>query len=65
MQNRVLDRLRRLVLDAGDLGTLDRAPGHEAALQELLKSRSEYSSENPTTFNALQTRPHLPPDFLG
>ena len=49
LQTRVLDRLRRLVLDGGELGSLDRPPGDEAALKELLKGRSEYSSDCPTT----------------
>ena len=44
-----MDRLRRLVVDFGELGTLDRPPSCEAALQELLKGRSEYSSDGPTT----------------
>ena len=49
LQREVLRRVDYLSKLCQDIGSLPRVPGTEAALKELLRGRSEYGSEAPTT----------------
>ena len=67
LQAEVLQRIHLLAQDSGNLGSLERVPSSEAALQALLKGKSEY--HQPSTPVALAPykleRVSLPEDLHG